>query len=114
MAQAPETTVDIMWYLSHIGVPAAVGLLIGIFVRSIIRTVVVVAVIGVIAIIVLAKMGIATVDAEQAEKARGLLPTLADLAAGAWHTLKASPAALIGVILGIVLRESWRRRRPRD
>lgn len=99
-----------MWMLEHIGVPAALGLMVGVLVRSIIKTLLVLVLLGAVAVFYFSKTGGGSLDPEQVDQAQSILPTLSDLARGAFSALKSSPAAVIGLALGVVLREKWRRR----
>lgn len=99
-----------MGVLSHVGVPAAIGLMIGVLVRSIIKTVIILTLVAVVATALFSKSG-ASVSEEQVEQASSIIPTLAELSRGAFSSLKSSPAAVVGLALGVVLREKWRHRK---
>lgn len=109
--QTPEQFASLIWLLEHVGVPAAVGLLIGVVVRSLIKSVLVLGLLFTGALFVMAKMGHEVDTAQVEEQASSLLPTFKELTASGWRMLKSSPAAVIGLAVGFVMREKWRHKK---
>ncbi len=103
-----------MWLLTHVGVPLSVGMMIGVFVRSFLKAGAIMLVLAIVAFAIFSKMGITEVNEEQAEQATTLWPTVKQMTAGLWATLKTSPAAVVGLATGVVLKERWRHRGKKE
>jgi uncharacterized membrane protein (Fun14 family) len=114
MEETPSYYTDFLWLLGHVGVPAVIGLVVGIWIRSLIRAVLILIVLGVLTVAALWMFGVAEVDTATVDEAKAALPSLGNLARGAIGALKASPAAVIGLGIGIVIRERWRHRPRRQ
>jgi uncharacterized membrane protein (Fun14 family) len=108
--ETPQQFESLMWLLEHVGLPAAIGLLVGVLVRSVIKSIFILGLLFAAALVVMAKMGVG-LGSESAEQASSLLPGLKEMGAALWRTLRSSPAAVIGLALGVVSRERWRHKK---
>jgi len=108
---ANEKYQEFMWLLSNIAVPFAIAVVIGLWVRIAARSFLRVLLTAGAIVGALYSLGIISrASLAPLSTARYALPSLATLAEHLWRFATQFPSAVLGLCLGLVLREWWRNR----
>ncbi len=108
MNDVPARFEHLIWVLVNMGVPTAIGLAAGVCVRSFLHSAVRWALAVSLVIWILWQCGVLPLDAQHLTTAWKSLPSRNQIARTAGELIHRYPAGLIGLAMGIVLREWWR------
>lgn len=105
---ASEKYQELMWLLSNIAVPFAISVVIGLWIRPAARSFIRVLLTAGAVVGALYTLGIISrASLAPLTTARYALPSLATLAEHIWRFASQFPSAILGLCLGLLLRERW-------
>ena len=106
MNEVPRTRVSLMWLLSNIGMPMSIAMVLGMRLHSIMRCLMGILATGAVLVCVLTLAGVIALDETQlAQLTRILVSCAIRLFALTTKAASRFPAATIGLMLGMLLRE---------
>lgn len=108
MSSTPESLLDFVWMLSNVFLPLSVGLVIGIVVRPVMRCFVGFMAIVLLSLCILSLTGI--VEGVRVGEMKTVLTLIGQILDAARNVALRFPAATLGLMLGILLREFWHHR----
>jgi hypothetical protein len=106
MSQIPEQLTSFVWILSNVCLPLSVGTVVGLFVRPLVRCLGAFCIIGFALFSVITLLGL--VNTEQLCELKKGLPFVQQAAGAAKEVALRFPAATVGLMVGVALREFWR------
>ena len=91
-------------FIEAIAMPAFIGLVVGLIAGKLLRTLALLAIVGLVIVVGLALAGIAHIDSGSLDSAKASAPLLHQLTTVAWQHARTSPPCIMGACIGVALR----------
>ena len=95
---------DAMAFIEAIAMPAAIGLVVGLIAKTLLRTLAALGVLGLVLLIGLALAGKTHIDGQTLQDVQNFLPAARHLAITGWEHARISPPLIMGACLGVAMR----------